>query len=82
MTTRLPRKIRRILAALHYVDRTLTGGDLMRVTCYGPGAIYLSLERLEDNGWIERVPGPKAIPAYRLTGHGRQQAGLKRQEQP
>jgi hypothetical protein len=79
VTIRLPRKIRRILAAIHHMGSPLTGADLMRITCYGPGAIYPSLERLERNGWIERAPGPKAVPTYRLTAHGRQHAGLPEQ---
>lgn len=76
MSARLPRRIRRILMALHYAQRPLTGAELCHATCHGTGIVYLALDRLEAAGWIERQPWANAVPAYRLTAKGRQAAGL------
>lgn len=82
MTVRLPRKIRRILMALHHTGLPLTGAQLCRITCHWPGTVYPALDRLERNGWIERATDRAKIPGYRLTDHGRRGAGLALKETP
>lgn len=81
MSARITRKVRRIVMALHHVERPLTGGDLCRITCHWPGTVYPALDQLERAGWIQQRPGPKVIPVYELTDHGRRCVGLPPKEQ-
>ncbi|MFJ4926818.1 PadR family transcriptional regulator [Streptomyces sp. NPDC088736] len=71
MTARLPRKVRRVLAALDNAPQPLTGSDLCHITCHWPGTIYPILERLTDAGWIERHTTDSHLLGYQLTDTGR-----------
>jgi DNA-binding MarR family transcriptional regulator len=82
VSVQLQRKVRRILAALDLANRPLTMADLIRATCHTPGTVAFTLHRLERAGWITRSHAPNARAVYQLTDHGRQNAGIQRQENP
>lgn len=44
-----------------------TGGRLR----LGPGTLYEAIHRLDDDGWIEELPGGGRKRVYRLTEAGR-----------
>jgi len=49
----------------HVEERT--GGRLR----LGPGTLYEAIHRLDDDGWIEELPGGGRKRVYRLTEAGR-----------
>lgn len=73
------RKDRRVLLALLTDAPNLSGYPLSKVAQVGSGAVYISLARLERQGWVtsdwetrsDELPRRRL---YRLTGTGRKQA--------
>jgi len=81
VSVRLTRKVRRVITALHTLDKPW-GLIICRETGYGPGTVYPILEHLVKAGWagtrVEDNPAPGRPPRlfYHLTLRGQIAAGL------